>query len=354
MEEKKKGYITIAGFTISIKALIIVVAIIGAFILISVASSAAKKRQLAEQAAAAAAQRQAEIDARLAAAGTGEPVAFDYDEMMQASLREKYGVPAEGFIWSVTGELVPIGDAEHTAEDIVWIFIRSLSILDFATAQRYSIDSAVASSYQNYFGITSTALTDYRSNFERKVYKYALQSIEIVELGSIAVFADGSETVTVTLNILDLSDKDFWQKDKDTIYQTLRTYSETEIDDTKADQYIYDYIYNAYINGEVGKRQITIDIALSKDNGGGWLVGNDKELDSYLLYDWGTDVADFIRKGYDTWYQEVTLQESLDKIDQQINPDGDNNSEDNSTDNSEEYEGDNNISVEEGTPVEGN
>ena len=342
MEEKKKGYVTIAGFTISIKALIIVVAIIGVFILISVASSAAKKKQLAEQAAAAAAQRQAEIEARQAAAGTGEPVAFDYDEMMQESLREKYGIPAEGFIWSVTGELIPIGDSEHTAEDIVWIFIRSLSILDFATAQRYSIDSAVAESYQNYFGITSTALTDYRSNFERKVYKYALQSIEIVELGSIAVFADGSETVTVTLNILDLSDKDFWQKDKDTIYQTLRTYSETEIDDTKADQYIYDYIYNAYVNGEVGKRQITIDIALSKDNGGGWLVGNDKELDSYLLYDWGTDVADFIRKGYDTWYQEVTLQESLDKIEQQINPD---------TSTEEDYEGDNNIITPDDTTV---
>ena len=199
------------------------------------------------------------------------------------------------------------------AEDVLYTYLRSLSMLDFYTAQEYSEDSNVVSTYQDYYA--NYGIEDYYDDFLRKQYKYALTTLEILQIGDTAVFADGTENVTVKLNMIDLTDKDFWLKDKDTLFDTLFNYKVYQDDDTKADQYLYDYIYNLYEQGSLPKKEVDVEIVLGKSSGGGWLVTNDKELDAALGYDWGTDIAKFIHDEYQQYELKRTLKESLDKGD---------------------------------------
>ena len=234
---------------------------------------------------------------------------YDYEAALQQNLREKYGNPPEGFKWSVTGDLVAIGSETMTAEDVLYTFLRSLSMLDFYTAQEYSEGSNVVSSYKDYYN--NYGIEDYYDDFLRKQYKYALTTLEILQIGDTAVFADGTENVTVKLNMIDLTNKDFWLKDKETLFDNLYNYNVYQDDDTKADQYLYDYIYKLYEEGSLPKKEVDVEIVLGKNSGGGWLVTNDKELDAALGYDWGTDIAKFIQQEYQSYELERSLNETL-------------------------------------------
>lgn len=238
---------------------------------------------------------------------------YDYDAVLQKNLVKKYGDPPEGFKWSVTGELVAIGSDTMTAEDVLYTYLRSLSMLDFYTAQEYSQDSNVVSTYQDYYN--NYGVEDYYDDFLRKQYKYALTTLEILQIGDTAVFADGTENVTVKLNMIDLTNKDFWLQDKDTLFDNLFQYNVYQDDDTKAEQYLYDYIYGLYEKGSLPKKEVDVEIVLGKSAGGGWLVTNDKELDAALGYDWGTDIAKFIQDQYQDYELQRTLKESLGKDD---------------------------------------
>ena len=294
----------IAGFEVSKKFIAIVVLILivtGAFALSS--SFRAKKEYNARMEE----QEKKKQEAQEAAARAKN---FDYEEALQATLVEKFGPAPEGFKWSITGDLVALGTDALTAEDVVYTFVRALSILDFSTAQKYSDESSVVAAYQKYYGVVTKKLTDYYDNFLRKQYKTALTSIEVKEIKDTAVFADGAETVTLNINVLDLTDKNFWQDDKEEIFDTLRVYDETEDDSAKKDQYIYNYILDAYESGKIDKRNIDIEIVLGKDNGGGWLVTNDNELNAVLGYEWGVDVAQYINSEYQDW----VLHEHIDEM----------------------------------------
>ena len=293
----------IAGFELSKQTILIIVVLIliGAALAVSSSMRANKEKQ---ERLDAQQSRMDEAKEKAAAAQN-----YDYESELQKTLVEKYGQPPEGFKWSVIGDLVAIGTDTMTAEDIVYTFVRSLSILDFSTAQKYSTDSSVVKAYNDYYGIVSQDLTDYKDNFLRKQYKTALTAVEIKEVKDVAVFADGKETVTLNLNVLDLTDKDFWLKDKKEIFETLRVYDETEDDSTKKDQYIYDYIIKAYESGKIGKRNVDIEIVLSKDNAGGWLVTNDNELNATLSYEWGVDTAQYINTQYQDWVLNKHIEE---------------------------------------------
>lgn len=297
----------IAGFKITKNHIITVAIVAGVIGLIGFKSSLEKRADKAE--AKQKAQEAAEEYQRTHQQGT--EFSYDYDAVLQKNLVKKYGDPPEGFKWSVTGELVAIGSDTMNAEDVLYTYLRSLSMLDFYTAQEYSEDSNVVSTYQDYYN--NYGIEDYYDDFLRKQYKYALTTLEILQIGDTAVFADGTENVTVKLNMIDLTDKDFWLKDKDTLFDTLFNYKVYQDDDTKADQYLYDYIYKLYEKGSLPKKEVDVEIVLGKSAGGGWLVTNDKELDAALGYDWGTDIAKFIQDEYQQYELKRTLKESLNK-----------------------------------------
>ena len=300
---------TIAGFKITKNHIITLAVVAGVIGLIGFKNSL--ERKASEEDAKQKAKEAAEEYQRTHQQGT--EFSYDYDAVLQKNLVKKYGDPPEGFKWSVTGDLVAVGSDTMNAEDVLYTYLRSLSMLDFYTAQEYSEDSNVVSTYQDYYA--NYGIEDYYDDFLRKQYKYALTTLEILQIGDTAVFADGTENVTVKLNMIDLTDKDFWLKDKDTLFDTLFNYKVYQDDDTKADQYLYDYIYNLYEKGSLPKKEVDVEIVLGKSAGGGWLVTNDKELDAALGYDWGTDIAKFIQDEYQQYELKRTLKESLDKGD---------------------------------------
>lgn len=313
--QKKPFRIKIAGFTFGKTQIIIFLAIIGIIVISSLVSkhNADKEAERREE------EAQARLDEALAQTGTEDDTNLNIHDQIQQQLAQQFGDAPEGFEWGYTGELVPLGnDDEATCEDVVYMYIRALSILDFSTAERYSMDSAVITDYQNYYGIVSNSITNYYDNFLRKQFKASLTSLEVESIKDTAVFSDGTEYVTLVVNALDLQDKDFWRGIEKDLWEQLRVYKETEEDDTKMEQYVYNYILDCYEDGSIGKRKYTIELVVSKGNGSGWLVSGDKELDAILTYENGVDVADYIIDAFDDWYQETTLQEQLDEINNNI------------------------------------
>lgn len=242
---------------------------------------------------------------------------LSYEDAMQQSLVEEYGEPPEGFKWDILGELVPLSSDDMSAEDVIHTYIRSISILDFATAQRYASTSKVYDTYNNYYDEVSNVVTDYYQQFLRKQFTFAIKSIENLGIESNATMADGTQIVSVKLNVLDLTDKDFWKEDMQEIYRQMRIFGESEDDDTKRDQYLYDYIYSKYEDGTIGKREVVCDFKIGKQKNGGWLIVDDSELNAYLSYDKGNDVAQYITASYNEWLQETTLEEQKEFLKQQ-------------------------------------
>lgn len=304
---KKKLQVKIAGFTFGV----VHFAIVGVLILVIIISSAVKSEKEKKEAEAEIARVQQELDSHK----TTDTAVVDIHTQIQQQLSEQYGQAPEGFEWDYTGNLVALGnDDDSSCEDVVYMFMRALSILDFSTAEKYSSGSKIVSEYKHYYSDVANSITDYYSSFLRKQFKKSITSIEVVSISDKAVFSDGSEYVTLNLNVLDLTDKDFWLSDKDTLYSTMRTYKETESDDTKMKQYVYDYIYSKYEDGTIGKHPITVELVVKKQNGGGWLVSGDGELNSNLEYENGVNTADYIINSFEDWYQKTTLKEQLDSV----------------------------------------
>lgn len=313
--QKKPFRIKIAGFTFGKTQIIIFLAIIG----IIVISSLVSKHNADKEAAKRAEEAQAKVDAALAQSSTGDNTNLSIHDQIQQQLAQQFGDAPEGFEWGYTGELVPLGnDDDATCEDVVYMYIRALSILDFSTAERYSIDSAVIKDYQNYYGVVSNSITNYYDNFLRKQFKASLTSLEVESIKDTAVFSDGTEYVTLVVNALDLQDKDFWRGIEKDLWEQLRVYKETEEDDTKMEQYVYNYILDCYEDGTIGKRKYTIELVVGKGNGSGWLVSGDKELDAILTYENGIDVANYIIDAFEEWYMNTTLEEQIDEINNNI------------------------------------
>lgn len=275
---------------ISNKTAGVVGAIVGLIALVCISSYVSDKK--AKEAALEA--------ARLAALNKVTVVpteALSLHEQTQRRLSEKFGVAPDGFEWDYDGSLIPIGDATLTCEDVVYTFLRSLSMLDFATAEKYSSNSTVIDTYRDYF---ESYTSDYYDNFLRKQFKESITSIEINDITDVVVFADGTQYVTLSFSCLDLTDKEFWLNDRDELFDTMYAYSTTEDDDTKMESYLYDYIYSCYTKDLIAKKDYTIDLVVSKDSGA-WLVSNDRELRDKLSYQSGVDIARHILDEYNAW-----------------------------------------------------
>lgn len=313
---KQKFKVKIAGFTFTAVHFIVLGFIIMAIVVYSAVTGVVQSKQ--DDEANSKAQEAAEKAAKLAASKSkGNSV--DVHDVIQKQLAAQYGTAPEGFEWSYDGSLVAIGnDDNSTCEDVVYMFMRSLSILDFSTAERYSTNSGVISSYKSYYSDVSDQINNYYSNFLRKQFKESLTSLEINKVADTAVFSDGTEYVTMNVSCLDLTDKDFWRKDRKKLWKQLRIYKETEEDNVKLEQYVYDYIYSKYLDGTVKKKKHDIEITVTKDNGSGWLVSGDGELDAVLQYENGVDVAKYILDDFDNWYQNTTLEEQLDEIGEKV------------------------------------
>lgn len=230
----------------------------------------------------------------------------------QPSLREKYGTPKPGFIWDVDGTLLSLGSPDTPPDEVAYAYLRALNTLDFTTAEASSRRSSVTMTYADFFDTDTAASTDYKDQYQRDRYRLGLLSLQVQSVTRGANFSTDKQVYTVRAKMLDFTNKTFWTKDRDTIFQNLRDYNKGESDTSKGDQYVYTYVTNAYQQavdhlqttgpqeGDAPMRDVTFDLTVQRypAQNSGWLVSIDKDLDNLLRNTDGVDVATYIREQY--------------------------------------------------------
>lgn len=236
-------------------------------------------------------------------------VKSDFD-IEQEKLIKRYGTPKKGFRWTDDGKLQALGDRGMTSEDVIYAYVRGLSTLDFSIAQRYSFKTDVVKTYQAFF--ESENDFTYNKNFQKGMYKQVLLSMRPNKIEDTALFADYKTSITMNIELLDLSNKDFWLKDKDKIFQDLKKYKMTERDTTKMKDYLFNYVLSYYSGEKPKTRNVKVNFTIQQTTDGSWLVTNDSELDALAKYQDGEIVVNQMLDQFERW---------IGKSDQDAKPD---------------------------------
>ena len=225
---------------------------------------------------------------------------------MQDDLIKTYGKVPDGYIWDIDGELLSLGDKSMTAEDVVYSYLNGLRTLDFSTVQKYSRSSMVVDTYEGYFSETDKN-TDYTDQFLRNMYREALLSVQVKGIENSSVFAENKQVFSVRVEMLDLTEKDFWYDDRVKIYKNLQLYDSDQSDSTRAEMYLYDYIADYYASDDAAKREVTFDLTVQRypDLNTGWLVSVDTDVDNACRYADGKLVVSYIQEMYRDEGQDV-------------------------------------------------
>lgn len=225
---------------------------------------------------------------------------------MQDDLIKTYGQVPDGYIWDIDGELLSLGDKSMTAEDVVYSYLNGLRTLDFSTVQKYSRSSMVVDTYEGYFSETDKN-TDYTDQFLRNMYREALLSVQVKGIENSSVFAENKQVFSVRVEMLDLTEKDFWYDDRVKIYKNLQLYDSDQSDSTRAEMYLYDYIADYYASDDAAKREVTFDLTVQRypDLNTGWLVSVDTDVDNACRYADGKLVVSYIQEMYRDEGQDV-------------------------------------------------
>lgn len=229
----------------------------------------------------------------------------------QESLRRSFGTPPEGFIWTLSGETLSLGDKKMEPEDVVYAYLQSLSKLTIDTAEFYSRESDVVGTYKEFYSDTYNASGDYKADFDREIYKQSMMSLEVLGVENTAVFAENKNTYSVRGRMIDLSNKSFWEGNKEEVFDKLYYLDTAEADSAKKDEFIYNMILNYYQSEGVQKKEFTFDVTVERypDLNSGWLVSSDQALDSEFKYKDGNEVVNYV----DQQYQQYKLQRSIDE-----------------------------------------
>lgn len=218
---------------------------------------------------------------------------------------ERYGTPPKGFRWKDDGTLQALGDPNLKDTDVAYTYIRALSTLDIATAQKYSNKTNVITSLNRYY--STEADFTYDENFKKDMFKQVLLSIKPVKITNVANFANFRNAITMKIEVTDLTNKDFWKKDSSKIFKDLKEYKKTEQDTTKAKNYLYKYVLDYYKSEKPAKHEVEINLVLDQDKtSGGWIVVKDKDLDNIAKYADGELVVNNILAAYDEWLSKET------------------------------------------------
>lgn len=227
--------------------------------------------------------------------------------LLQKNLEKRYGKAPSGFVWNDDGTLLSLGIKGMESDDAVYTFLRSISTLDMGTAEQMSRKSQVVKSYGEYYDkLNNREKGDYSSVYEKAAYRAAMQSLQVEGLKDTSVFAEDRRVYTVDARIVDLTDKDFWVKDKETIFNNIWKYREDHNDKVKAEQYLTEYLTRHYESGNAAMQDVTFGLTVQRytDLNTGWLVSIDQELDDRIRYSQGVSTYDFIMEEYRKWADE--------------------------------------------------
>lgn len=221
----------------------------------------------------------------------------------QEAYKDKCGdYPGEGFVWgSNKCDLIGLGVEGMNAEDTVYNFIRNLSNLEVAAAQRVSHASAVVTTYSEAVkSSNSTKLVDEAQMFKRDSFKTAMQSMQIESVQSAGIAADKQQTFEVTLSVIDVTNKDFWESEKDAIYEQLWKLDKVQGDSQAAQQWLNDYLKTKMQDEKFPRKKITVTLTVEKfdEYNSGWIVSRDTDLATALSGANAKPTGSFIMEQY--------------------------------------------------------
>lgn len=240
-------------------------------------------------------------------AGTDKQLA-----QLQNSLNQKYGQPPQGYIWDNLGNPLSLGVADMSSEDVVYTYVQALSKLDVGVAQKLSRGTRTVATLSDFSNSKlSSSQVDLAKNYERDVLSASLLSMKNEGVETTSVYAENKRVYNVNITLIDLSDKTFWEKDRDAIMDTVYNLDRNQSDLTQAQQYVNNYVLDYYKSGEAKTRTVTVALTLEKypDLNTGWLVSIDDDLNTYATLDDGKPVNEFIMSEYRQYKQQRMVEE---------------------------------------------
>lgn len=265
----------------------ILVIVLAVFVGIGVFQTVQKSREEAQKNAEIA--KQAEEDAKEAtnneedAEESGKTqVEIDFDTN-QKNLIKKYGEAKKGYYWDDDGNLVARGDTDKKARDVGRLYMQSVSKLDAKQLEKFAYPSTVLKTFDKFYSKD----TDYSNSdlFKINTYKEVMKSIQVIGVSDTISYASNKMVITYDVRYLDLSYRGFWTKDKDKLFSDMLETTLAEQDKSKIKSYLYDYVLKYYKSETPSYRDGQVTLTLQKSQTAGWLVTNDKTLDSLGKFD---------------------------------------------------------------------
>lgn len=211
-------------------------------------------------------------------------------DKLQAELTARYGECPEGFKWTRQGKMVATGSSEYTSEEVLYIYFRGLSMQDFTVVQRYSNASTIVARYRS---MREKSKNTSYAQFLARQFTAALANLQMESDNDVAIFADGVEYHNVEYSTLDFKDKNFYLKDRATLFEQLAEIYRVEKDYTKVQDALFEYVLEQYKSGSFPRRTSMIEIRVEPADEG-YLVADDDAFCEQLLYDNGIDAIQYI------------------------------------------------------------
>lgn len=256
------------------------------------------------------AKKQAKIDREAAAEikknnGSDDASLGTYDAE-QLELRKKYGTPPKGMALDSDGNYIARGDMKMSAENVAYAYMQAVSKVDFKQVEKYASSSKVIK-YSNRYNSGKDSEYSAADDFRFYVYKDVLKSIQNLGVKDSVHYANNKVIITFKVKSIDLSYKDFWRPDKDTIFADLYSTKTKENDRAKISRYLYSYLKSYYDSEKVATYTDTISLTLQKTQASGWLVTDDSSvsnLGQYTDNDPNNGPIGIIQSEFESYYDE--------------------------------------------------
>lgn len=201
------------------------------------------------------------------------------------------------------------GDTEMTYEDVIYAYIKSLSLLDFNSALNYvGSKSTVVSEYEALnFNSNNNSTTALKS----KIYKKMVSSLLVEDIVD-TVILPNKYVVTLNISHLDFNNKEFWTGFENDIFKELKMYREDRsISDVngRAYNYVLEYVNTLYDHEEAPTITSEIELTIERNKFGSWLISNDSDLLTLCSNNNGTYLTLVITDKFNSWYIEVTKED---------------------------------------------
>lgn len=215
--------------------------------------------------------------------------------------------------YDAQGNRYEIGDTEIAFDDMLFSYLKSVSMLDFSAAYNYLVDNETSTVINSYLEnsvddeLASTSVDTDVVTFNRQIYKQFLLSLEAVNIED-TVYAGDSNIVTVKVKHKDLTNLDFWRSDYQEIMDELLEINENSNSyddvDMKTVEYLTNYILECYSKSDAPTKESQVEILVTKSAQGAWQVSDDSDLAKLAQDNNGSYIVEKIENEFNDYYAD--------------------------------------------------